>query len=58
MVSLTAEGMRQLVRLRGIVKRLEDAFFNPLDDDERKALHATLQRVTANVSGRPAMPPS
>ena len=57
-VSLTVEGSRQLVRLRSIVKRLEDAFLRPLDDDERKALHATLQRVTANDGCWPATPPS
>src|ERR671935_832768 len=30
-VSLTADGKRQLVRLRSIVRRLEDEFFVPLD---------------------------
>jgi DNA-binding MarR family transcriptional regulator len=44
-VSLTAEGKRQLVRLRSIMKRLEDAFLEPLDDDARAVLHDTLLRV-------------
>lgn len=56
-VSLTPEGKRQLVRLRSMVKRLEDSFLSPLDDDARKSLHAALQRVTANDSCWPATPP-
>jgi MarR family transcriptional regulator, lower aerobic nicotinate degradation pathway regulator len=44
-VTLTAEGKRQLVRLRAIVKRLEDAFLGPLDEKERAQLHAALLKV-------------
>ena len=44
-VSLTADGKRELVRLRSTVKRLEDAFLEPLDGDARAVLHDTLLRV-------------
>jgi DNA-binding MarR family transcriptional regulator len=44
-VSLTAEGRRQLVRLRSIVKRLEDSFLAPLDEPSRAALHDALLKV-------------
>jgi len=46
-VSLTAEGTRQLVRLRGVVKTLEDTYLAPLDSDTRAILHAALQRLAA-----------
>ena len=45
MVTLTTGGKRQLVKLRAIVKRIEDSFLDPLDDDARKQLHDTLLRV-------------
>jgi DNA-binding MarR family transcriptional regulator len=45
MVSLTAEGKRQLVRLRAISKRLGEAFLAPLDEKERAMLHAMLLKV-------------
>src|SRR5437868_1721769 len=41
-VSLTPQGRRQLVRLRSIVKRIEDGFLAPLDKDARAALHDAL----------------
>jgi DNA-binding MarR family transcriptional regulator len=44
-VSLTAEGRRQLVRLRGIRRRLEDEFLSPLDDEARKTLHELLLKL-------------
>src|SRR5215218_4948480 len=44
-VSLTAEGKKTLGRLRGIAGRIEDAFLEPLDDEERAALHALLLRL-------------
>lgn len=55
-VRLTADGRRQLVRVRAILRRLEDSFLASLTDDERKALHATLERITANVGWLPATP--
>jgi DNA-binding MarR family transcriptional regulator len=44
-VSLTAAGKRQLVQLRSIRRAVEDAFFAPLDDADRAALHAVLLRL-------------
>ena len=44
-VSLTAEGKKTLSRLRGIAGRIEDDFLEPLDEEERAALHALLRRL-------------
>jgi MarR family transcriptional regulator, lower aerobic nicotinate degradation pathway regulator len=44
-VSITAEGKRNLARLRELTKQLEDEYFSPLDADERRALRELLQRV-------------
>jgi MarR family transcriptional regulator, lower aerobic nicotinate degradation pathway regulator len=52
MVTLTAEGKRQLVRLRGIIKRLEEAFLSPLDEKERAKLHDTLLKVACKYDFR------
>ena len=41
-VSLTPDGRRQLVKLRAIVRRLEDEFFAPLDASSRTVLHEAL----------------
>jgi DNA-binding MarR family transcriptional regulator len=51
-VSLTPEGKRQLVRLRAIVKRLEDAFLEPLDEESRATLHDLLLRVACRYDCR------
>jgi DNA-binding MarR family transcriptional regulator len=51
-VSLTADGKRQLVRLRAIVKRIEDGFLEPLDKETRAALHAALIRVACGYDCR------
>src|SRR5712692_117644 len=51
-VSLTAEGKRQLVRLRSIVKRIEDGFLEPLDEEARAALHDALLRVACGYDCR------
>src|SRR5207253_1797322 len=45
MVSLTPAGKKQLVRMRTIVKRIEDSFLEPLDEQAREALHDALLRV-------------
>ena len=45
LVSLTAEGRRQLRRLRTAIDRLEDQLFAPLDPGDRATLHAMLLRL-------------
>jgi MarR family transcriptional regulator, lower aerobic nicotinate degradation pathway regulator len=52
MVTLTTDGKRQLVKLRAIVKRIEDSFLEPLGEDERKQLHDVLLRVACSHDGR------
>jgi DNA-binding MarR family transcriptional regulator len=44
-VSITSDGKRQLARMRAAAQRIEDDFFAPLDEPERKALHDTLLRI-------------
>ena len=51
-VSLTAEGKRQLVKLRSIAKRVEDEFLAPLDPDQRASLHALLLELTVHHDPR------
>ena len=55
-VLLTAEGKRQLARLRSIIKRIEDEFFAPLDGDEREQLHQLLVTVARYHDPRFAAP--
>ena len=52
MVALTAAGKRQLVKLRAVVKRIEDSFLAPLDEETRLQLHDTLLRVACCHDGR------
>jgi DNA-binding MarR family transcriptional regulator len=47
-VTLTAEGKRQLVKLRSIAKRVEDEFLAPLDAESRKTLHGLLLRLAGH----------
>ena len=44
-VSLTPEGRRQLVKLRGVLRRVEDEFFAPLDATSRGALRDALHTL-------------
>jgi MarR family transcriptional regulator, lower aerobic nicotinate degradation pathway regulator len=44
-VRLTPEGKRALAKLRTLSRRLEDEFLTPLDEGERKQLHALLLRL-------------
>lgn len=46
-VSITAAGKRQLLRLRAIAGRIEEEFLAPLDQESRKALHELLSRLAA-----------
>jgi len=40
------------VRLRSIVKRIEDGFLEPLDKESRAALHDVLLRVACSYDCR------
>ncbi len=51
-VTLTPEGKQELVRLRAIVKRIEDSFLEPLDEPARSTLHETLLRLACRYDGR------
>ena len=51
-VSLTPAGKKQLVKIRRIVKRIEDTFFEPLDEKTRTAVHDALLRVAARHDRR------
>jgi DNA-binding MarR family transcriptional regulator len=46
-VSITAAGERELVRVRAVVRKLEDEFFAPLDDTQRAQLFAILAALAA-----------
>jgi DNA-binding MarR family transcriptional regulator len=46
-VSLTAKGRRQLVRLRNAIDSLEDDLFVPLDPESRHTLHTILLRLAS-----------
>lgn len=46
-VSLTAKGRGQLVRLRRMIDQLEDELFTPLDAESRKTFHELLLRLAS-----------
>jgi DNA-binding MarR family transcriptional regulator len=51
-VSITADGKKELGRLRGLIKGLEEEFFAPLDADSRKALHGLLLHLATELDPR------
>jgi MarR family transcriptional regulator, lower aerobic nicotinate degradation pathway regulator len=51
-VSITADGKRDLGRLRELTKTLEDEYFGPLDEDERGTLRELLQRLACHNDPR------
>jgi DNA-binding MarR family transcriptional regulator len=55
-VRLTADGKRQLTRLRSIVKRIEDEFLAPLDAESRDELHRLLFSLASHHDARFAPP--
>jgi Transcriptional regulators len=44
-VTITPKGQRQLTKLRGILTRIEDEYFAPLDPASRQQLHDLLLRL-------------
>jgi DNA-binding MarR family transcriptional regulator len=46
-VSITPAGERELLRLRGIAREVDDEFFGALGDVERATLHGLLQQLAA-----------
>jgi DNA-binding MarR family transcriptional regulator len=51
-VTLTPAGEEALDRLRAIVKRVDDEFFEPLDAAERKTLKTLLARLAGHHDPR------
>jgi DNA-binding MarR family transcriptional regulator len=52
MVSITPSGKKQLVKMRGLIKDLEDSLLGALDHDERATLQDFLQRIAASNDHR------
>jgi DNA-binding MarR family transcriptional regulator len=57
-VRLTADGKRALGKLRTISRRIDDEFFAPLDEDERRQMYELMQRLAEVHEPRcvPALP--
>ena len=51
-VSITADGKRDLTRLRDLTKKLENEYFAPLDEGEREALRGLLLRLACHNDPR------
>ena len=51
-VSLTADGKRELVKLRGIAKQVEEEFLAPLDAADRETFHGLLMRLAIHHDPR------
>jgi len=56
LVSLTPAGRRQLAAFRKLVRKLEDEFLAPLDEQERGELHDLLLRIAVHLDARFALP--
>lgn len=52
MVAITPKGKKELVRLRGIVRRIEDEYLAPLDPESRRQLHDLLLRIAGGHDAR------
>ncbi len=57
-VRITPAGKRQLLRLRGIVRELEDEFLQPLDAESRETFHALLLQLAGFHDPRCAFAPT
>jgi DNA-binding MarR family transcriptional regulator len=55
-VTLTANGKRQLARMRSLLKRIEDEFLEPLDAGSRERLHELLFCLARHHDQRFALP--
>jgi len=44
-VSITAAGKQELVKLRALIREVEDEYFGPLDPEERRLFHKLLLRL-------------
>jgi DNA-binding MarR family transcriptional regulator len=51
-VSLTADGKRELVRLRGAAQQVAEEFLAPLDAADRETFHALLMRLAIHHDPR------
>jgi MarR family transcriptional regulator, lower aerobic nicotinate degradation pathway regulator len=56
LVRLTAEGKKTLGKLRALARRLEDEFLAPLDEEQRRQLHALLLELAELHEPRCAPP--
>ena len=52
MVSLTPAGKLQLAAFRTMVRRIEDEFLAPLDEDDRAAMHDLLLKIATHRDPR------
>ena len=55
-VTVTAEGKRQLEKLRAIMNRIAEDFLSPLDDESRAQLHELLLQLASHHDSRFALP--
>jgi DNA-binding MarR family transcriptional regulator len=58
LVSLTPEGKKASMRLRAVVKQVEEDFFAPLDAQQREQLKSLLQELASHHDVRFAKPPA
>ena len=57
-VSITDAGREELQQLRAMHRQLEDEFFGPLDEDDRKALHELLVKLATHHDPRCGFAPA